>query len=193
MFPLPSASMICNNPGCPLIGKIFCSERALSQHMARSAGCTAFLLHQQQKMASGSCPLQSNKRHRTTSVIAASANKASALQSHFVNNAMIAGSNLVGEHNDNDSPVNGWYDDNATCSSPTGTSASTTNFPTDSSIYNDSSENIQTVSPYTIPQKWTVELLKILDEFNAPDQAFEEIIRWAQGAYKDGFNFLLWC
>ena len=189
MFPLSSASMICNNPGCPLIGKLFCSESALSQHMARSAGCTAFLLHQQQKMASGSCPLQSNKRHRTTSVIAASANKASALQSHFVNNAMITGSNLVGEHNDNDSPVNGWYDENATGRSPTGTSASTTNFPTDSSIYNDSSENIQTVSPYTVPQKWTVELLKILDEFNAPDQAFEEIIRWAQGAYKDGFNF----
>ncbi|MGL6008083.1 MAG: hypothetical protein ACRC1D_01365, partial [Culicoidibacterales bacterium] len=42
---------------------------------------------------------------------------------------------------------------------------------------------------YTTEQKWTVELLKLLDDFNAPDKAFAEIIRWAQASLADGYLF----
>ncbi len=37
---------------------------------------------------------------------------------------------------------------------------------------------------YTTDQKWTVGLLKILDDMNAPDYAFEAIIKWSRGAHE---------
>ena len=37
---------------------------------------------------------------------------------------------------------------------------------------------------YTTDQKWTVGLLKILDDMNAPDYAFEAITKWSRGAHK---------
>jgi hypothetical protein len=43
---------------------------------------------------------------------------------------------------------------------------------------------------YTTKQKWTVALLKMLDDINAPDYAFRLIIEWACLAKNDGFIFL---
>jgi len=37
--------------------------------------------------------------------------------------------------------------------------------------------------------QWTIMLLKILDDINAPDNAFKEIIKWAKEAYDDGYTF----
>jgi hypothetical protein len=37
---------------------------------------------------------------------------------------------------------------------------------------------------YTTKQKWTVTLLKLLDDINAPDYAFRLIIDWAHSAKK---------
>ena len=42
---------------------------------------------------------------------------------------------------------------------------------------------------YTTDQKWTVSLLKILDEMNAPDYAFESILKWARSASADNYSF----
>ena len=42
---------------------------------------------------------------------------------------------------------------------------------------------------YTTDQKWTVSLLKILDEMNAPDYAFESILKWARSASADTYSF----
>ena len=42
---------------------------------------------------------------------------------------------------------------------------------------------------HTTEQKWTVALLKILDDMNAPDYAFNKIISWASQAKTDGYSF----
>ena len=42
---------------------------------------------------------------------------------------------------------------------------------------------------YTTQQKWTVALLKSLDDINAPDYAFRLIIEWACSAKDDGYSF----
>jgi hypothetical protein len=43
---------------------------------------------------------------------------------------------------------------------------------------------------YTTEQKWTVALLKLLDDINSPDYAFRLIIEWARSAKNDGHSFL---
>ena len=43
---------------------------------------------------------------------------------------------------------------------------------------------------YTTDQKWTVSLLKILDEANAPDYAFGQVVlEWARLASSGGYSF----
>ena len=42
---------------------------------------------------------------------------------------------------------------------------------------------------YTTDQKWTVSLLKILDDMNAPDYAFESILKWARSANAGNYSF----
>ncbi|KAI2493626.1 hypothetical protein MHU86_20914 [Fragilaria crotonensis] len=42
---------------------------------------------------------------------------------------------------------------------------------------------------YTDNQKWTVALLKLLDDMNAPDYAFASVLRWARGANAARYSF----
>jgi hypothetical protein len=42
---------------------------------------------------------------------------------------------------------------------------------------------------FSTDQKWTILLLKILDDMNAPDYAFESILKWACNAHADGYSF----
>jgi hypothetical protein len=42
---------------------------------------------------------------------------------------------------------------------------------------------------YNTDQKWTIALLKVLDDMNAPDNAFKSIMEWAQDAHADGYSF----
>ena len=48
-----------------------------------------------------------------------------------------------------------------------------------------------TVEPwlYSDDQKWTVALLKLLDDMNAPDYAFASVLRWARGANAARYSF----
>ncbi len=43
---------------------------------------------------------------------------------------------------------------------------------------------------YTTEQNWTVALLKLMDDINAPDNAFRLIIEWARLANNNGYSFL---
>jgi hypothetical protein len=43
---------------------------------------------------------------------------------------------------------------------------------------------------FTSNQKWTIALLKLLDNMNAPDYAFEAIIKWARADRDDNYTFL---
>ena len=42
---------------------------------------------------------------------------------------------------------------------------------------------------YTTDQKWTIALLKVLDDMNALDYAFKSIMEWARDACADGYSF----
>ena len=42
---------------------------------------------------------------------------------------------------------------------------------------------------HTTDQKWTVSLLKILDDMHAPDYAFGQVLGWARDAQAAGFSF----
>ena len=41
---------------------------------------------------------------------------------------------------------------------------------------------------FTTDQKWTVALLKLLDDMNAPDYAFTKILKWAHSKAQYGQN-----
>ncbi|KAI2503442.1 hypothetical protein MHU86_10990 [Fragilaria crotonensis] len=49
--------------------------------------------------------------------------------------------------------------------------------------------NVEEPWLYTDNQKWTVALLKILDDMNAPDYAFASVLRWARGANAARYSF----
>ena len=42
---------------------------------------------------------------------------------------------------------------------------------------------------FTTDQKWTIALLKNLDDTNAPDYAFKDVLPWARDAHADGYSF----
>ena len=42
---------------------------------------------------------------------------------------------------------------------------------------------------FTTDQKWTVALLKLLDDMNAPDYAFSKLLKWAHSAQAEGYSF----
>ena len=42
---------------------------------------------------------------------------------------------------------------------------------------------------FTSDQKWTIALLKLLDDMNAPDYAFTAVLKWAQGESEEGYSF----
>ena len=42
---------------------------------------------------------------------------------------------------------------------------------------------------YTTDQKWTMALLKVLDDLNAPDYAFGAVLEWARSANASGYSF----
>ena len=50
---------------------------------------------------------------------------------------------------------------------------------------------------FTTDQKWTIGLLKVLDDMNAPDYAFKSRMEWARDARADGYSFKAvagrWC
>jgi hypothetical protein len=42
---------------------------------------------------------------------------------------------------------------------------------------------------FTTNQKWTIPFLKLLDDMNAPDYAFMDVLSWARDAHADGYLF----
>jgi len=59
----------------------------------------------------------------------------------------------------------------------------------DTSIDVDAEQSAEGTFLYTTDQKWTVALLKLLDDMNAPDYAFHDILKWARGANADNYSF----
>jgi hypothetical protein len=63
----------------------------------------------------------------------------------------------------------------------------------DDGFYNPELDNMDFpgyTSTYTKEQKFEIILLKLCTEMETPLYAFEEIMKWAREAYKDGYEFL---
>ena len=56
-------------------------------------------------------------------------------------------------------------------------------------IYEHDMDNHDTCITFTVEQQAMLELIKLLDNFNAPDYATEHIIKWARKAFLAGFTF----
>jgi hypothetical protein len=53
----------------------------------------------------------------------------------------------------------------------------------------DEEDTVNLKVSFTTDQKWTVALLKILDEIQAPDHAFRKILTWGREAARDKYSF----
>ena len=53
----------------------------------------------------------------------------------------------------------------------------------------DDAKNADAYVSFTTEQMSMIKLIRLLDSFNAPDYAVEEVLQWAEEAYSAGFNF----
>ena len=178
------SNIFCLNPRCSHRNRSFVSERAFAQHVARVPSCAAFLYRSVQESERPS--LRQKIDHEAELDIAVKYHSnisQSVLRRDFVN-AVIDAKNLhiskqsAGMDDNfsvNDLQDNSSFDDNGNPDFED--TASPSSIPVDEPFV------------FTRDQKWTLLLLKLLDEINAPDHAFSSIIRWAQNALAAGFRF----
>ena len=107
-----------------------------------------------------------------------------ALQRQFVNvvDPSLFCSNLLPLAQDDDMETSLQFETNSEASSEA--AISNTSFPP-ACVHNHCPPQFL----YTRDQKWTVALLKLLDDIQAPDYAFGLILKWAQQASSEGYTF----
>ena len=169
---------MCKNPRCGHRNRSFSSERAFSLHVATIPSCAAFLCRSIQKPNGHSIELLFLPSTTYCSTVAQTLLRRDNVYHPNPSISLIDPPEPNTPESENiDFPV---VDDYS--ASP---SINTVNRSVDS--------DFEKPFVYTCDQKWTVMLLKILDELNAPDKAFSSIIRWAQEANSDGYKFTPAC
>ena len=169
------ARFMCKNPRCGHRNRSFSSERAFSLHVATVPSCAAFLCRSIQKPNGHSIELSCLPPTMYCSTVAQTLLRRDNVYHPNPSISLIDPPEPNTPESENiDFPV---VDDYS--ASP---SINTVNRSVDS--------DFEKPFVYTCDQKWTVMLLKILDELNAPDKAFSSIIRWAQQANSDGYKFI---
>jgi Plavaka transposase len=219
MKPTPSLISRCKNPFCSRFNtKPFTTQAAYTNHIDRSPGCLSFLVLQAQSAAPHGASLVSTPKHRHEDGDAAwSSNKRPALlRRHMVNTAVAVGGNapdvcapahpnlyFVGTEEfpsstevlSETSNVENVCDGGGNNSSPVALN--------DDDAFSFGDQNAggfdvgEDEGPsfecknfmYTTDQKWTVALLKTLDEANAPDYIFGQVLEWARLASSAGYSF----
>ena len=167
---------------------MFKSGRALSLHLALSPACEQFANQRDLKRNASMLALVE------ANVVVRSTKRPAILRRNQVNdsfpityNAVVNDSGVANKDCNDFISSHAAYEDD-----PELFAANDTGFEN----ANDNVTNLQ-VEPtidavplmYTNDQKWTVALLKLLDDMNAPDYAFEAIIKWARGANNDNYSF----
>ena len=186
----------CYNPCCTGRKQMFKSGRALSLHLALSPACEQFAnLRDLKRNASKLASVEAN-------VVVRSTKRPAILRRNHVNdsfsithavhvNCSVANEDgndfLSSDTYETDAAVFNAFDNGSTNALP-----EVDNGPVMSPM--DTNQQIEptiNANPlmYTNDQKWTVALLKLLDDINAPDYAFEAIIKWARGANNDNYSF----
>jgi hypothetical protein len=192
----------CYNPGCGGRKQLFESARALSLHLARSPACEEFANERDCKcygrnlsLLSAEIVVQSSKRR--TPLRQGAINDITHIVQHDCENEVCKDwsdfnfPDMYGNEMDAYKTVDATElcaQDNATdCSSSEGDIVS---------VLSQDADKFDFVAPpkdhpliFTSDQKWTIALLKLLDNMNAPDYAFEAIIKWARAAKDSNYLF----
>lgn len=199
--PYPSfhLDLFCHNPVCPKGKKRFQSERALTMHFTKSPLCRQFL-HQtnlknsilpnvQKGLNTNTqiaCNISSDVKHMPQHLRRYHINMSypvydtvtSSQHNHAKNDYLLLGT----ESEDTASDVL-FNNETTNICEP---SANTAMIPIPEGICCDIN---QASFPYTIDQKWTISLLKLLKDMNAPDYAFGNILSWARAAQSENYSF----
>ena len=189
----------CYNPSCTGRKQMFNSGRALSLHLSLSPACEQFA--NQRDLKRNACQVASVDAN----VVVLSSKRPALLRRHHVNDsfpithAAHVNCSVANEdcndfissdtpYDDDDAEViaafNNGFEDHALPEVDNGSVM----------LQLDTNQQIEpTINTiplmYTNDQKWTVALLKLLDDMNAPDYAFEAIIKWAREANNDNYSF----
>ena len=197
----------------------FSTQAAFTNHIDRSPGCLNFLVMESQSAAPHGASLVCTPKHRHEDGDAAwTSNKRPALlRRHMVNDAVAASGNapVVTSAQHPNLHFVGTEDITALSTEEVVMMAEIGKSEIDSSsvalndvdadeddilAFEDHPANANALDVvgapsfhsnfmYTTDQKWTVSLLKILDEANAPDYAFGQVLEWARSSSSAGYSF----
>ena len=168
----------CINPQCPRRqGRLFRSQRGLQQHLSKNQACLEYTQDQ----------LRQHKRPKPnkteTEVCQAFASVRTNLERDRLNPMYMHSDPQSTNEMTNETYIlagNQEYSDNEDLDIDD-------NPPDDTiGIVPDDDDVIIT---FTKEQRHMCELMLLLDSFQAPDYAVEEVITWAQAAYQDGWKF----
>ena len=180
---MSTTSFVCFNPYCNSRLKCFANEKGYTMHFELSPSCFQYFCEHNEaslKPPAGS-PTVGRKRNSMASYNATftTTKRASLLRHHMVNDVFTAKQDTCyqGTEDINDSfdVVDNDETDNAAIAEPD-ISQRPEVFPFDPFMF-------------TTDQKWTIALLKLLDDMNAPDYAFKDVLLWARDAQADGYSF----
>lgn len=211
-----STPTYCLNPLCPIPHKVFRNHAAYSRHLNSSSGCSHHIRSASTLLPSMPHISTIDKRQSfalttTPQLVALSSSKKPALlREQFVNttvpppkklpSAIVVDTECINEcldvHCDvtskNDKVTDALLnDDNNVHFDDTPEDQNVAHARQEDATHNHASTS--NASPvdflHTIDQKWTVALLKVLDDINAPDYAFGSILAWARAASADEYSF----
>ena len=196
-YPLFAIDLFCCNPACPKGKKRFQSERAVTMHLNKNPTCRYFLEQKHLKATvhvhQTSARLTGNIEHH----VVAKSNPQMRLRRNYVNqeysgNIIDAGipfANATTNATQNELDVD-CHSDGCKANSevllnlPSHATSQAPN-PITFSPSLDVSSNF----PFSTDQKWTISLLKVLNDMNAPDYAFASILTWARSAVAEQYSF----
>jgi Plavaka transposase len=216
---LVSPSLVtCRNPFCSRYKKKpFSTSAAFTNHIDRSPGCLSFLVLQARSGAPHGASLVGNPKHRHEDGDAAwTSNKRPAiLRRHMVNDAVAASGTApvvtLAQHPN--LQFVGAEDITLSATEVVMSEIGKNEFDSSSVVFNDGNDEDDLLAfedqhtangndldvvgapsfhsnfTYTTDQKWTVSLLKILDEANAPDYLFGQVLEWARLSSSAGCSF----
>ena len=156
--------MQCPNPFCPAHTKYFASERAYSQHVHHSTQCFKYLCDQSAGSSLGKAGRATTKVHTLTHT------QSRRTLTRDLQNTNLSSTKIF-ENDRNET-----HDD-----------FGTNGFDNDFDHLESHTSHRHYV--FTTDQKWTVKLLKILNNIDAPDHVFADIILWARDAMAEQYSF----
>ena len=156
--------MQCPNPFCPAHTKYFASERAYSQHVHHSTQCFKYLCDQSAGSSLGKAGVATTKVQTLTHT------QSRRTLTRDLQNTNLSSTKIF----END--TNETHDDFGT------------------NVFDNDFDHLESHAShrhyvFTTDQKWTVKLLKILNNIDAPDHVFADIILWARDAMAEQYSF----